>query len=63
VGYNVVVPCERCFNSCNNGHLNMFHEEAVQGSETKTQEGTPLLWANIPDKVDIRKEMELPVAR
>ncbi|NWT75186.1 FA72A protein, partial [Prunella himalayana] len=31
VGYHVICPCKPCLLSCNNGHLWMFHSQAVLG--------------------------------
>uniref|UniRef100_A0A8C5JUQ8 Protein FAM72A n=1 Tax=Junco hyemalis TaxID=40217 RepID=A0A8C5JUQ8_JUNHY len=31
VGYHVLCPCKPCLQSCNNGHLWMFHSQAVLG--------------------------------
>ncbi|CAG8484241.1 3626_t:CDS:2 [Diversispora eburnea] len=48
IGYHITQPCHQCMESCNNGHLWMFHTAVVTSQERKDVEGKTLLWANIP---------------
>ncbi|NXP99257.1 FA72A protein, partial [Vidua macroura] len=50
VGYHVICPCKPCLLSCNNGHLWMFHSQAVFGINRLDPSGVnALLWGNLPD--------------
>ncbi|NWR45869.1 FA72A protein, partial [Regulus satrapa] len=50
VGYHVICPCKPCLLSCNNGHLWMFHSQAVVGITRLDPSGVNvLLWGNLPD--------------
>ncbi|XP_027551227.1 protein FAM72A [Neopelma chrysocephalum] len=50
VGYHVISPCKPCLLSCNNGHLWMFHSQAVIGINRLDPSGVNvLLWGNLPD--------------
>ncbi|KAI1231045.1 Protein FAM72A, partial [Lamprotornis superbus] len=50
VGYHVICPCKPCLLSCNNGHLWMFHSQAVFGINRLDPSGVNvLLWGNLPD--------------
>ncbi|KAL2915749.1 hypothetical protein HK105_204695 [Polyrhizophydium stewartii] len=43
IGYHVTQPCERCLDSCNNGHFWMFLSEGVWAKErTDPSEGLQL---------------------
>lgn len=49
VGYHVTQPCDRCLDSCNNGHFWMFQTEGVTGHDRVDSTGLkPLLWAALP---------------
>uniref|UniRef100_A0A8D2MKJ4 FA72A protein n=1 Tax=Zonotrichia albicollis TaxID=44394 RepID=A0A8D2MKJ4_ZONAL len=49
VGYHVICPCKPCLQSCNNGHLWMFHSQAVLGINRLDPSGVDvLLWGNLP---------------
>uniref|UniRef100_A0A8C5JNY3 Protein FAM72A n=1 Tax=Junco hyemalis TaxID=40217 RepID=A0A8C5JNY3_JUNHY len=49
VGYHVLCPCKPCLQSCNNGHLWMFHSQAVLGINRLDPSGVNvLLWGNLP---------------
>nr|XP_054504867.1 protein FAM72A [Agelaius phoeniceus] len=49
VGYHVICPCKPCLQSCNNGHLWMFHSQAVVGINRLDPSGVNvLLWGNLP---------------
>ncbi|XP_059723777.1 protein FAM72A isoform X2 [Haemorhous mexicanus] len=49
VGYHVICPCKPCLQSCNNGHLWMFHSQAVFGINRLDPSGVNvLLWGNLP---------------
>ncbi|KAM3658826.1 protein FAM72A [Ammospiza maritima maritima] len=49
VGYHVICPCKPCLQSCNNGHLWMFHSQAVLGINRLDPSGVNvLLWGNLP---------------
>lgn len=39
LGYHITQPCQQCMESCNNGHLWMFHTEAVTSEERLDPEG------------------------
>ena len=39
VGYHVVLPCQSCLNSCNNGHFWMYHSNAVDSKERLDSSG------------------------
>jgi len=49
LGYHITQPCQQCMEACNNGHLWMFHTEAVTSEERLDPEGKKiLLWAHLP---------------
>ncbi|CAN8200223.1 unnamed protein product [Coccothraustes coccothraustes] len=49
VGYHVICPCKPCLQSCNNGHLWMFHSQTVFGIHRLDPSGVNvLLWGNLP---------------
>ncbi|NWX16160.1 FA72A protein, partial [Aegotheles bennettii] len=50
VGYHVISPCKPCLLSCNNGHLWMFHSQAVFAINRLDPSGVNvLLWGDLPD--------------
>ncbi|XP_078500709.1 protein FAM72A [Lissotriton helveticus] len=50
VGYHVIVPCQPCLRSCNNGHFWMFHSRAVFGINRMDPSGLNLLlWGSLPE--------------
>ncbi|NWH40874.1 FA72A protein, partial [Chloropsis hardwickii] len=57
VGYHVISPCKPCLLSCNNGHLWMFHSQAVLGTHRLDPSGVNvLLWGNLPDLEESTEE-------
>lgn len=57
VGYTVVVPCRLCLQSCNNGHLWMFHSQGVEAVDRLDETGAQiLLWGSLLDKDDCPAE-------
>ncbi|NXB74303.1 FA72A protein, partial [Donacobius atricapilla] len=57
VGYHVICPCKPCLLSCNNGHLWMFHSQAVLGIDRLDPSGVNvLLWGNLPDLEESTEE-------
>ncbi|NXH48023.1 FA72A protein, partial [Dicaeum eximium] len=57
VGYHVICPCQPCLLSCNNGHLWMFHSQAVVGTNRLDPSGVNvLLWGNLPDLEESTEE-------
>ncbi|KAI8917930.1 protein FAM72 [Entophlyctis helioformis] len=65
IGYHVTQPCERCLDSCNNGHFWMFLSDGVSAKERMDVTGTrQLLWAHLsrdtqaePPSVDTKYEL------
>ncbi|KAH9246975.1 hypothetical protein BASA81_015460 [Batrachochytrium salamandrivorans] len=48
IGYHVTQPCERCLDSCNNGHFWMFLSDGVFAKERTDATGIKqLLWAQL----------------
>lgn len=39
VGYHVEVPCLTCLQSCHNGHLWIFHSNAIETQEIEDRTG------------------------
>ena len=39
IGYTVIRPCRPCLESCNNGHLWMYHSYAVEAVDRVDREG------------------------
>ncbi|GES73943.1 ATP-dependent RNA helicase Prh1 [Rhizophagus clarus] len=64
LGYHITQPCQQCMEACNNGHLWMFHTEAVTSEERLDPEGKKiLLWAHLPraekdTENDLKKSVE-----
>lgn len=51
VGYNVVLPCRPCMESCNNGHLWMFHSNAIDAMDRLDYSGESiLLWGQLVER-------------
>ncbi|KAI8816592.1 FAM72 protein-domain-containing protein [Fimicolochytrium jonesii] len=49
IGYHVTQPCDRCLESCNNGHFWMFLSEGVTSTDRMDLSGTKhLVWAQLP---------------
>lgn len=44
LGYHITQPCQQCMEACNNGHLWMFHTEAVTSEERLDPEGMFVWW-------------------
>ncbi|PIK47414.1 hypothetical protein BSL78_15707 [Apostichopus japonicus] len=50
VGYHVEVPCLTCLQACHNGHLWIFHSNAIETQEIEDRMGTGFLkWDQIPE--------------
>ena len=48
-GYHVTQPCERCLESCNNGHFWMFHSDSVLSEDRWSESNSKkLLWEELP---------------
>ncbi|KAJ3413702.1 Protein fam72a [Chytridiales sp. JEL 0842] len=57
VGYHVTMPCSKCLDACNNGHMWMFSSDGVQSSER--MEGSKVLrWASLLGPNDENDEKE-----
>jgi hypothetical protein len=56
-GYHVTQPCERCLDSCNNGHFWMFHSESVL-SQDRMSCNKKLLWEELGSARQTLKEFE-----
>jgi hypothetical protein len=64
VGYHVTQPCERCLDSCNNGHFWMFQTEGVVSEDRTDSSDKPLLWAFLaPADQDKPKQIAFPELR
>lgn len=48
VGYHVTQPCEKCLESCNNGHFWMFHADGVYSVDRTDISDKLLRWAALP---------------
>ncbi|KAL5014668.1 hypothetical protein ScPMuIL_008938 [Solemya velum] len=50
VGYHVRMPCRDCLQSCNNGHLWMYHRKVVMPRERLDRKGEKIMvWGKLPD--------------
>ncbi|KAJ3326299.1 Protein fam72a [Boothiomyces sp. JEL0866] len=48
VGYHVTHPCDRCLDSCNNGHFWMFLSDAVWSKDRLEKSGNSILkWSSL----------------
>ncbi|KAI8902915.1 protein FAM72 [Globomyces pollinis-pini] len=57
IGYHVTQPCERCLDSCNNGHFWMFLSDGVLATERWNPQGNRhLLWVHLTSKEFIDKK-------
>jgi len=62
VGYHVTHPCDKCLESCNNGHFWMFTTEGIVPEERRmSQEGNLLRWSTLPaadqDDTSVKEEV------
>uniref|UniRef100_A0A8C9NC47 Protein FAM72A n=1 Tax=Serinus canaria TaxID=9135 RepID=A0A8C9NC47_SERCA len=61
VGYHVICPCKPCLQSCTNGHLWMFHSQAVFGIHRLDPSGVNvLLWGNLPALEESTEDTSCP---
>ena len=51
MGYTVIRPCRPCLESCNNGHLWMYHSHAVDATDRVDRTGRLcyVIFLTIPD--------------
>ncbi len=59
-GYHVTAPCEKCLESCNNGHFWMFHASCVAAEERLLPSGDRyLLWAHLNENSNELNSMKV----